>query len=335
MQNRPKIGSSGDFYTSPHVHSGFGYCIAEQIHEMWQVCQSPEKFFIVEFGPGTGLLARDILTYLQKAHYEMFQCTEYHLVETSLYLLHLQKDELAEYHEKCFWSESISHLPLCEGVFLSNEFLDAFPVHKLKKINDEIREIYVTYTDGAFQEVPGVISNPLIMDYMVRLRILLEEGQEIEVNLDGVKWLGEAALKLQKGFIITIDYGYTTKELTEPFRFEGTLMSYVNHRSTADVLSDPGKQDITAHVNFSALMDFGEEYGLKTCGYTSQMRFLANLNIFERTKNFQGLSQKDILGIKRLIMPEGMGERFKVLIQSKGFCDCSLTGLKGIFSALK
>lgn len=331
INSKPKIGRSGDFYTSPNVHSAFGYCIAEQIFEMWGLCNKPSNFKLVEMGPGTGLLAKDILTYLQN-YKELFDGLQYILVETSPYLKGIQEKELSSFINKCLWIDTIENLDSLVGVFFSNELVDAFPVHKITLKNGIIKEIYVNYKDGTFIEELGPVSNKKIYTYIEKLGFDLQEEQEIEVNLDAIDWLRNISKALKKGFLITIDYGYKAQELLEPFRFKGTLMSYAKHSKSENVLDNPGEQDITAHVNFSALMDAGKEFGLHTAGYTSQMRFLVNLNIHEKASN----NIKDIYAIKRLIMPNGMGERFKVLIQYKGLNEqeLKLTGLQGFFKPL-
>lgn len=335
VKDKTKIGKEGDFYTSPHVHNAFGYCIAEQLYEMWLICNKPKNFQLIEMGPGTGLLASDILDYSQK-YEEFFAATKYILIETSPYMTKLQKKLLKKYASKCIWNESIVNIDSFIGVVFSNEFFDAFPVHKVAKIGDELKEVYVNYLDGSFYETYGEISSHEIVKYINELQIELKDGQELEINLKAGKWLAELSSKLHKGFVITIDYGYKTDELQEPFRFKGTLMSYFNHTNTEDVLKNPGNQDITSHVNFSALKHFGEKVGLKTAGYTSQMRFLINLGIADKMNLGSGLEGiKNSLALKRLTMPDGMGERFKVLVQYKGLEAPKIKGLNGFFNALK
>ena len=335
VKDKVKIGKEGDFYTSPHVHNAFGHCIADQLHEMWTICHKPRDFYLVEVGPGTGLLASDILEYCQK-HEDFFAAIKYVLMETSPYMIEIQKNKLEKYAAKCIWIKSLASLNSFTGVVFSNELLDAFPVHKVTKIDDELKEVYINYQDGSFYETPGEISTHDIMVYINELNIELKDGQELEINLEAKGWLTELALKLDKGFVITIDYGYKTSELDEPFRFKGTLMSYYHHTSTEDVLRHPGEQDITSHVNFSGLKHFGEKAGLQTAGYTSQMRFLINLGIANKmTLGPDAEGVKNSLALKRLTMPDGMGERFKVLVQYKGLEVTKLKGLSGFFDTLK
>lgn len=336
LKDKPKIGKEGDFYTSTNVHSAFGHCIAEQLYEMWTTINKPKEFYLVEMGPGTGLLANDILDYLKDNHGEYYDKIHYRLIETSSYMADVQKQQLENHAHKCRWENSITKLNKFTGVVFSNELVDALPIHKVTQLDGKLQEIYIEYENGAFYEKVGELSNNDIAEYLAELHISLEDGQELEVNLDALAWLQEVASKLEKGFLITIDYGYQTRELEEPFRFKGTLMSYANHTNSQDVLSNPGEQDITSHVNFSAIKHYGEKVGLKTAGYTSQMRFLVNLNIADKIKlgsDYQGV--KNSYALKRLTMPDGMGERFKVLIQSKGIEAKCLKGLTGFFSTLK
>ncbi|KUO48960.1 MAG: hypothetical protein APF76_10005 [Desulfitibacter sp. BRH_c19] len=335
VKDKPKIGREGDFYTSPNVHSAFGHCIAEQLYEMWTICKKPKEFYLVEMGPGTGLLAKDILDYSQD-YGDYYDAIAYVLIETSPYMTDVQKRQLEGHAGKCRWENSISKINNFTGIVFSNELVDAFPIHKVTQLDGKLKEIYIQYENGAFCEEIGELSNNDIADYLDELHISLEDEQEIEVNLDAINWLEEVASKLEKGFLITIDYGYKTKELEEPFRFKGTLMSYSNHTNTQDVLLNPGEQDITSHVNFSAIKHYGEKTGLQTAGYTSQMRFLVNLNIADKMKlgsDLEGV--KNSYALKRLTMPDGMGEKFKVLIQHKDIEVKGLKGLNGFFSTLK
>jgi SAM-dependent MidA family methyltransferase len=336
----PQIGLQGDFYTSPHVHPAFGYCIADQLFQMWKACGSPKKFSIVEAGPGTGLLARDILEYIEKYHDDLYQALSFYLIESSSYLTAVQQSTLGQFSLKCIWATTLQQTGLrnMTGVILSNEFVDALPVRKLRIINGKPMESYIKFEDGVFAEKYMEVSDHEVLDYLKRLGISFAEGQQLEVNLDVLHVLLEVSQVLGKGFVITIDYGYLAGELREPFRHDGTLMSYKNHCATQDVLSNPGEQDITAHVNFSALMDYGKDFGIETTGYTTQMRFLINLGVLEKARNNSasiGQNAKHTLAVKRLIMPEGMGERFKVLIQHKGLKNPDLKGIKGFFDPLK
>jgi len=191
----------------------------------------------------------------------------------------------------------------------------------------------VDYRDGKLVEALGPLSDPRLGEYFPFLGFELQEGQEAEINLLALDWLAHIGRYLSCGFVLTIDYGYEVKELASPVRFAGTVMCYRQHRADAEALEDVGMKDITSHVNFTALMKYGEQHGLQTVGFTNQMKFLAGLGI-GRALEDPSLNpwerQKMALALKELLMPDRMGERFRVLIQQKGLPGVpELLGLKG------
>jgi len=162
----------------------------------------------------------------------------------------------------------------------------------------------------------------------------LEEGHRAEMNLRAAQWMRAVASKIARGFVITIDYGDLAKRLYTPDRPRGTLMAYRKHTAGEDFYSLPGETDLTAHVNFSALIDAGKEAGLDLAGFTTQERFLLALGEDNAFRDICDPDQSEIeqlqarLKLKRLINPEGMGTILKVLIQRKGVEPAELTGLK-------
>ncbi|MDK2985187.1 MAG: hypothetical protein PWQ96_829 [Clostridia bacterium] len=324
------IGKTGDFYTSSNVHPVFGWCIAQQIYDMWETMGNPSDFIILELGAGTGMLAKDILSYLKKNFQGCFEHITYQILEVSSTLMEKQQVTLNDFQEKLQWGTPQE--PII-GVIFSNEFFDALPVHRVKKIGGEIKELYIVLKDGKFSELYDDLSEKEeIMDYLETSGVKLKEGQQIEVCLEAKRWVDKIAAFLKKGFHLAIDYGYLASELDWPHRFDGTLMCYKNHKAVTNPYMDLGEQDITAHVNFSALQSFGEKAGLVNTGFTNQMKFLVNLGIFEKmqiqSSGFSQGNEKKNLALKRLIMPEGMGETFKVLIQHKRLKNFSLKSLK-------
>ncbi len=211
------------------------------------------------------------------------------------------------------------------GCFLSNELIDAFPVHIVEQKDGKLREVFVGMKDDAFTEVHDELSSPEIEDYFKRLGIELQEGQRAEVNLRAVEWMKWVASSLNKGFAITIDYGYPAEELYSPDRNRGTLLCYYKHRVVEDPFINIGEQDMTSHVDFTTLMMTGEGCGLMKAGFTDQMHFLFGLGIGKCIEEIseKSYTETDALNerllIKNLIMPGRMGNVFKVLVQYKGF----------------
>ncbi len=347
-----KIGASGDYYTSPHLHPIFGHLLARQMRQMWQILDYPSPFIIMEIGAGQGLLSVHILHYCQKNFPEFYQELNYLIVEKSPFFQKEQKKFL----EKFFWTGKVHQISLSAllregspivGCIFSNELIDSFPVHLVCQKEGELREIYVDHDSHQFVEAYAAPSTSLLLDYLSDYALPLIEGQKAEVNLKALDWLADLAIILKKGFLMTIDYGYEAEELYHPSRSEGTLLCYYRHAPSTNPYIRLGYQDITAHVNFSALIKKGETLGLQKNGLIEQYKFLAALGLLRDLENLEinryqfttveFLKQK--LAMKSFLTPGGMGTIYKVLIQNKGVAEANLLGLHDIFvspsSALK
>lgn len=217
-----------------------------------------------------------------------------------------------------------------QGCFLSNEFVDALPVHRLKVKNKVLKEVYVSYNANDFCEIEDEVSEPALKDYLETNRIYLKDGrayQAYEVNLGAAEWLRHVSEKLNKGFIITVDYGDTTDGIFHRNNTEGTVRCYYQHNVNRDYYQRLGEQDITADVDFTNLMNAGRSLGLEVTGFTKQSHYLIALGVLERLNNANN-DMETILKAKNLIHPEGMGEVFKVLIQHKNIVNPQLTSLR-------
>ncbi len=321
------IGRGGDFYTSPHLHPVFGAMIGRQFMEMWMVMGRPEKFQAVEMGAGAGYLCKDILDYLQKTSGNSALAQEkerfshslrYIIVEPFLHFEKRQRELLRD--NNITWAKSLNELDDITGCIFSNELLDAFPVH-LVETGDELKEIYVVFDGKSFIEEKNKVSSGDINSYIRMFTSGLQPGYRTEVNLRIRDWLREINAALSEGFLLTIDYGYSSREYYSEDRTQGTLLCYHKHRVNENPYQNIGQQDITAHVNFSSLKKWGEESGLKTTGYCSQGTFLAAAGIDEViTELYYGSPDylPEVSKIKGLIMPQGMGESHSIMIQYKG-----------------
>lgn len=333
-----KIGMGGDFYTSPEVSPLFGHCLARQLEEMWELLGRPSPWQVVEYGAGSGKMARDILQYLKDTGGEFYQVLTYYIVEISPYFKKVQQNclEASNAAEKVLWvseeelalkvGPSAGYETSVTGCFISNEFVDAMPVHRLKIEDQKLLEAWVTIKDGALVQFWQPNDNVELEKYFSWLGVYPFGNHEVEVNLRAESWIKQVAQILKRGFIITIDYGSKTRDLYTESRPCGTLRCYKGHRLLENPLEHPGQSDITASVDFSALTKWGEEAGLATEGYTSQTCFLLNMGIFDmvtskRTYSFDFNSLKETMAVKKLVLPEGMGNTFKFLCQSKGFME--------------
>ncbi len=328
---RARIGKEGDYYTSTNVHKAFGTCIMRQIEEMSGIMQS-RPLNLVEFGAGRGLLCADILSSAREKAPALFQVLRYFIVEKSPDFIEKQKRHLKEMGliDKVSWVSDLKE-GLAEGIgiVVSNELVDAFPVHKVRYSNGRWNEIYVTLENGRFVEAEDTLSDQRLSDFLTKLEGPFEEGYTTEVNLRALDWIREVGDTLKKGFVITIDYGYPQRGLYSSERNRGTLMCYYRHQASEDPYVNIGEQDITSHVDFTSLAEAGKIAGLEVTGFTDQSYFLMGCGIEEEFQSLidppldkGGLGEveafKANITLKKLLMPGGMGGIFKVLIQHKG-----------------
>lgn len=337
-----QIGRKGDFYTSPHLHSVFGIMIGKQLEEMWEIMGKPSEFYAVEIGAGAGYLCKDILDYLRNR--EFFNSLNYIIAELNPVMIENQKNLLSEFKDKLKWVSSIKDLNNIKGCIFSNELLDAFPVHVVEIVNEDypsptpsessrtdlsrgdgikgmVKEVYVTFDGKKIIEIKQDVSTIDIINYINGFFINTPYGYRTEINLKIKDWLKEISTVLSEGFLLTIDYGYTAKEYYSEDRTKGTLLCYYKHQLNENPYGNIGRQDMTAHVNFSSLKKWGDEFGFKTIGYCPQGTFLISLGIDEAITELYGNSpdyESEILKIKGLILPHGMGESHRVMIQYKG-----------------
>jgi len=340
--DKEKIGRDGDYYTSPCVHPIFGRMIAKQIHQMWGLMGERPDFRVLEYGSGKGFLCHDILSYLREEKPRFFGILSYLMVETGPFLRREAENLLSGrgFGEKVQWVNPRrleSEYVRVRGCILSNELLDSFPVHVLTLRDGHLREICVTSEDGGFREELGDPSSGELEGYFQKLGLALDEGQRAEVNLMALEWMDMVGRILTEGFVITIDYGHEAEILYSPLRRNGTLLCYYRHTWNDNPYERIGLQDITSHVDFTALTSKGEEMGLRRTGLTTQSRFLINLGFVEEAQKIveEDLSSiegvRNRLAMKTLIVPNGgMGDVFKVLIQHKAIDAPRLDGLRDL-----
>lgn len=319
-----KIGTIGDFYTSSNLTPGYGAMIARQLEEMWTL-SGEKEFTIVEYGAGTGALCRDILDCL-KVNPKLYEALDYVIIEKSPAMRAKEKTHL---HEKVSWHDSIQNIAGITGCILSNELVDNFSVHQVV-MEDELMEIFVDYRHD-FVEVLQP-APPSLKEYLAELKIRLPKGFRTEINLEATRWISEIAAALRRGYVMTIDYGSPSSELYKEHRSHGTLLCYHKHKLNDSPYQNIGEQDITAHVNFSALQHWGSKNGLDCCGFTDQAHFLLSLGFSDYLLNMATQEQDMIAYYKKrmhlintLLMD--MGSKFKVLIQRKGIPQYKLSGL--------
>jgi len=283
-RKRDPFGREGDYYTAEQLQPVFGVLIAQRVRQFWEQLGRPADFTVVELGAGRGEMAG------------AFADFDYHPVEAGA----------------GDWPKRFT------GVVFSNEFFDALPVHVAVRHGREFRQMLVGVREDRFVWTQGPPAEEELREYLDRYAKDLEDGSWVEVGLVGVKWLDEIAARLERGYVITIDYGYTARELATFPR--GTLMSYHRHAASEEVLAEPGERDITAHVCFTALQDRGAAGGLIPERLENLSRTLADAG--EADHFAQALTSSSPMeelkrrGQLKTLLFE-MGERFRTLIQRR------------------
>lgn len=270
---RVKIGLSGDFITSPELHSpDYGRGVARVLADMWQEMGKPSPFAVVEMGGGNGTLGRDILQAVEQGNPALYQAISYVSVEISPALVARQQENLRGLPAQIILGSAYA-LPLrqIQGCFISNELVDSLPFHRVLFAPGELREIYIGYEDNSFFETDDRLSDPALAHYVSRFGLEVEAGRELGVSLNALRWLEGVNQALAAGFVITIDYGFADPaaltELGAPPRFFGP-----RHQI--------GAFDITADVDFHALGRYGEELGLKTRELVDEVDWTASFGRF-------------------------------------------------------
>jgi SAM-dependent MidA family methyltransferase len=323
MSSNNRIGRAGDYVTSPEITPLFGYAVARQIAELWRALDRPASFAITEYAAGSGRLAWDILRWTEARDKAFYDALTYQLVERSPERVHEQTNTLEAYIQS---GKCISHReppsPAAAGSVLANELLDSFPVHRVVMHNGRLEEIYVTLRDGAFVEELGPLSTAAIAEYFRRLDLLPGEDCVAEVNLEMSDWLSEAADRITRGYILLLDYGFSARRLYAGWRRKGTLLCYHRHDPGEDPYRRVGRQDMTAHVDFTSLLGSAARLGLTEAGVTSQARFLSALGIESSTRMTDAKS--DLLeyyarrrAVEMLVDSSGLGQIKAVLLAKK------------------
>jgi SAM-dependent MidA family methyltransferase len=337
------IGAEGDFFTSTSLGGDLGELLAEQFIEMWQILGFPSQFTLLEMGAGLGFLALDILNYLQEKYPNFLSCLEYIIIEESPALVDRQKEKLGDRFEnkvRLSWQswQTIEDKTIV-GCCFSNELVDAFPVSQIIIKDRRIQEIYITCESGELKEIYYKPSTKKIEEYFSFVGIDFSlnnypDNYRTEVNLAALEWLETVSKKLDRGYLLTVDYGYSAEKYYHPQRSQGTLKCYYQHRHHHNPYINIGRQDITTHVNFTALKKQGRLIDLTTIGYTRQGIFLMALGLGDRLNelsndryNLQEIMQRRD-ALHQLIDPNGLGG-FSVLIQGKNLTE-SEQQLKGL-----
>jgi SAM-dependent MidA family methyltransferase len=313
-------GRGGDFLTAPETHPIFGATLARGLTEVWQQLGRPEPFVLREYGAGTGTLALTILAGLERDRSPLAGRLRYEPVEVEPRQLETIAARLAAagQADRLVHPET-SGRPI-HGVVFANEVLDALPTHRVIGRDNRLREVFVDSRDGHFVDIEGDPSTPALADRLQAEGISLVDGQRAEVCLALERWIAVTAAGLARGLLLLIDYGYPAAELYDPIRRgEGTLRAYLRQRVHDDPYRHVGRQDLTAHVDVSAVERAAQGAGLSHVGTTTQAEFLVGLGIQDLLQAIQAdptTTVEDYLAVRsslmRLLDPGAMG-RFRVM----------------------
>jgi SAM-dependent MidA family methyltransferase len=336
------IGPAGDFYTSSEISSAFGVTLAKQIVEC-AARLDEERLDVVELGAGRGTMASDILDTMLESHPALYHRLTYWIVDRSRGMRDAQESLLARHSGpgKVRWAigpEAVRPDGIV-GCVIANEFYDALPVRVVARREGELMERCV----GLVGDPPSLgwaerpATAPELVEYAARYGLAPAEGAIAEAGLSARAWAGRIARAIRRGFQIAIDYGDRADRLYDPrVRPAGTLLGYRRHQVVDDPFSNVGEQDLTAHVNFSAIEDAGAESDLESLGLTTQDRFLISLGLADRIAELAAstdpASIRRRLAMMALIHPEMMGRVFRVLVQAKGVVEKTITGLRDPFA---
>jgi len=367
-----RVGWEGDYYTSTDISTFFANCMGRQLQRMWQKLGRPASFIVLEQGAGRGHLAQGIRGWAAQHAPEFNAALDYRTedihtgqnvivgagtapphpvgardlthsppdcVAASLRAPTDQHHTGAINHEPGLGDSYTTDNAYPPSVILSNELIDAFPVHLVETLGKQLYEIFVDVHEGHLHEVLAEPSTGDVATYLDRYKIpwhIFGDGWRAEINLDAFRWIERASRLIARGFILTIDYGDKAKALYTRHRGRGTLTCYSHHHMNEHPLMHPGQQDITAHVNFSALIDEGRRHGLRLSAFTTQRLWLEGLGIYEdlQQRRLNEFSEADTeratdrgqvallrwYNLRQRILvltdPAGMGN-FKVLLQSR------------------
>src|SRR5215510_11232715 len=330
---------STHFGTSPTSHPVFGALIARQLEQMWHLLGDPPVFHVLEVGSGDGALAQAIVQACWQMAPRLAQVLYYVAADHEPRWLPSPDHPFAWDHgtgERMSLSrrdvllgvqrvktEGLRAFRKVVGCILCNELIDNFPVHRFAIQGGRVKEVFVTLAGGHLTEVLDEPSSPRIEERLTSLGLSLPEGYRGEVNLAMEDWTGQLSRALDRGFILTIDYGQLATDLYALQNNQGTLVCYHRHIVSRDPYQHIGQQDITCQVDFTSLMRLGDRHGLATVGYALQRQFLVNLGFSSclEALQTQGLSAARTalsrMAMMTLVDPEEYGD-FKVLAQAKG-----------------
>ncbi len=311
---RAAPGARGDYVTSPETHPVFGALLARQALDVWARLDRPHPFHVEEWGAGSGRLAADLLRTAPLLDPELAMNTSYTIVERSEALVRVQRRLLRPWAGRVRWvAAADSGAP---DLVLAHELLDAFPVHRVRRRDSTLRELYVDRTADGFCETEGDPSTPALAAHFARLGLLPPEGAVVEVNLAACEWVRGVAARLTRGAVMVIDYGHPAEVLYSPGNAAGRLRTYFRQGVGADPFARIGWQDLTTDVDLTSVLLEGRATGLEPLGIARQRDFLHRLGLEGFTEAVRGAAlpvataRASLAGLAALAQPGGLGDHW-------------------------
>jgi len=323
------LGPQGDFITASDAGEHFGRCLARQLGQIDELIGPLEPFDVLEFGAGRGLLARDIITSMAAHSPALAARLRYRCIDRSPAM----REQAARNAPEATVVSPEELGAGYRGCILAVELFDALPVHRLARRGQTLVEIGVGLDEAGRLVECELEPDPAALALAQRYGAAAAEGSEAEVCPQATERLAQCARRLDRGVLVVFDYGDMAEALYSAQRFRGTLLAYRGHTTSEELLDRVGRQDLTAHVNFSQLADAARDNGLDVLGFTTQDRFLLSnglADVFEDQRADDLHNPSKALARQQamqLIHPDGMGRTFKVMLLAKG---CSPTGLSGL-----
>jgi SAM-dependent MidA family methyltransferase len=319
--DRKRWGREGDYRTSPERSELFAAIFARYFVKL---AEELDELTIVECGAGDGSFAAGVLRTLRDQFPARFVKTRYVVYELSDDARRRAQERLSEFGERVQFCSEWDRVSVTSGIYFSNELLDAFPVHRVVMNEGRLSEFYVDVDPGGnFVWSIGPLSTSRLAEFVSAYSIQLIEGQTVEINLDIDEWLSAVAAKLERGFVVTVDYGAESEELYDvALRPDGTLRGFSRHGFVDDLLAAPGDYDLTTSVNWTQVKTVGEKLGLRVIDFASQDKFLLKAGLLDelqyRLESAESEAEKVSLttGAREMILPGGMAASFQVLVQN-------------------
>jgi SAM-dependent MidA family methyltransferase len=311
-----RVSESGDFFTSPAAHPAFAAALCIQARCFWISMGCPRPFRVVEMGAGSGLLADDFVAYANRLDTEYASALKYSAIDRAA------SGQPAAISGDTGQGDPTASIRSVDCV-ISNELFDSFPAHRFVMKDGELQELFVVEKDGQLVSEPAKPSTQLIADRLAPLIGVLEDGYVGELCLEFSAWGNDIGRIMERGYVLSVDYGYPMSELYAPERNQGTLRCYYQHTLNANPFQHIGQQDISVHVDFTAVKEALDECGFEAVSFSTQGDFLdeMGLNVFNENLGRAGLPPRELeanrVGMREIARPDGLGA-FKVAIHAKG-----------------